>query len=498
MRSVVAGLLLLAVWLQPAFPGPTPVVMQEVICILALCFAFWVVRSSQSKLSTTFMVAGVWAAVASALIGLTQYFGYADGLQPWDAWAGKGQAFANLRQRNQLATLLAMGLSAWLWWQQQYIPSNPTALKRLGLVALSWLSLALLATAAAATGSRTGLLQWGLLAGLAFMWRRGRRVTLVALLIYGVAAFLLPLAANLDPAHSGILGRASEAPAGCSSRLVLWSNVLHLIAQKPWLGWGWGELDYAHFTTLYSGERFCEIMGNAHNLPLHLAVELGVPLALAFCGTVVWLVLRAKPWREQNATRQLAWSVLAVIGLHSLLEYPLWYGPFQLATVLAIWMLWTTQPSQSSISQDLTVKKSLVHWPIALAFTAILAGSYAAWDYWRISQIYLSASQRAQAYREDTLAKISDSWLFRDQVRFAELGITPLTASNAEHIHALATDLLHFSPETMVVEKLIESASLLGKDDEVAYFIPRYRAAYPQDFARWSQANASGAGHKTP
>jgi hypothetical protein len=50
----------------------------------------------------------------------------------------------------------------------------------------------------------------------------------------------------------------------------------------------------------------------------------------------------------------------------------------------------------------------------------------------------------------------------------------------------------------MVVEKLIESASLLGKDDEVAYCLPRYRAAYPRDYARWSQSIASGAGHKAP
>jgi hypothetical protein len=356
----------------------------------------------------------------------------------------------------------------------------------------------LLVSADVASGSRTGLLQLLLLLALGLVWRQGRATMLFAVLGYAVAAIALPHLAGLDPAHSGILGRASEAPAGCSSRLVLWSNVLHLISLRPWLGWGWGELDHAHFTTLYPGERFCEILGNAHNLPLHLAVTLGVPIALAFCGALVWLVVRAKPWREQDATRQLAWSVLAVIGLHSLLEYPLWYGPFQLATVLVVWMLWPTRPSQSLLSKDQPANKARVQWPMALASIAILAGSYASWDYWRISQIYLPAAQRAEAYRDNTLAKISDSWLFRDQVHFAELGITPLTAANAEHIHALATELLHFSPETMVVEKLLESASLLGKDDEVAYYLPRYRAAYPQDFARWSQANASGASHKAP
>ena len=422
-------------------------------------------------------------------MGMLQYIGTAEIFNPLINYVQAGQAYANLRQRNQLATLLAIGCSALLWWQTQGMPNR-----------LKAICLGLLVAAAAATGSRTGLLQLLLLLALAVNWRRARMTMAVALLGYALAAVLLPIAANLDPMQSGILGRVEQAPAGCSSRLTLWSNVLHLIAQKPWFGWGWGELDYAHFVTLYPGERFCEILGNGHNLPLHLAVELGVPFALLVCGTLVWLVMRTKPWREQDPTRQLAWSVLAVIGLHSLLEYPLWYGPFQLATVLAVWMLWSTRPSAKE-TQEVDEKAASIStrkWSMALALSMLAALSFVAWDYWRISQIYLPVSARAAAYREDTLAKIQGSWLFQNQVQFAELGVTPLTQANAEHIHTLALNMLHFSPETMVAEKLIESASLLGKDEEVRFYMQRYKAAYPLDFERWTQANASGARYKTP
>jgi O-antigen ligase len=113
--------------------------------------------------------------------------------------------------------------------------------------------------------------------------------------------------------------------------MTLWSNVLELIGQKPWFGWGWGRLDYAHYMHLYEGARFCDILDNAHNLPLHLAVELGVPMALILCGAALWSTWRSRPWRESDPLRQLAWTVLAVLALHSLLEYPLWYGPFQMA-----------------------------------------------------------------------------------------------------------------------------------------------------------------------
>jgi O-antigen ligase len=169
-------------------------------------------------------------------------------------------------------------------------------------------------------------------------------------LLIGLIAggLVLNLILGRDPNATGVLARLQDIESSCQSRRVLWANVVHLIAQKPLLGWGWGELDYAHFVTLYPGPRFCDILDNAHNLPLHLAVELGVPFALLVSALATWLILRQKPWRESDPIRQLAWAVLALIGLHSLLEYPLWYGPFQMAVVLAAWMLWQTSGVQSS------------------------------------------------------------------------------------------------------------------------------------------------------
>ncbi|MCX8520931.1 MAG: Wzy polymerase domain-containing protein, partial [Rhodoferax sp.] len=318
---------------------------------------------------------------------------------------------------------------------------------------------------------------------------------LLVLLSYLLAAWLLPLSLGLDPLQSAILGRLQEDSAPCSSRLTLWSNVLHLIAQKPWLGWGWGELKYAHFSTLYPGARFCEILGNAHNLPLHLAVELGLPVAVLVCGSVLWWVLRQKPWREQHATRQLAWMVLAVIGLHSLLEYPLWYGPFQLATALALWLLWSNRSGAAAAASSVgsAPKRQLA---LSTALTAVLLPmcSYIAWDYWRITQIYQPSYERSAAYKEDTLVKIQASWLFRDSVDFAELGITPLTPANARHIHTLALKMLHYSPESSVLEKLIESARLLGYTAEADFYALRYQRAYPAAYAEWVQKQGGQGG----
>jgi hypothetical protein len=313
---------------------------------------------------------------------------------------------------------------------------------------------------------------------------------IAALLAYALAIWALPLLLGNPSASMGAVGRLQAGEHGCSSRLVLWSNVLHLIAQKPWTGWGWGELGYAHFIALYPGERFCDILDNAHNLPLHLAVELGIPVAALFCLAVFWAFARARPWRETDPTRQLAWAVLALIGLHCLVEYPLWYGPFQMAAGLCIWLLWprlapAMQPPRGR-DQSAGVMRLAMLAGCVLSL-ALLA--YAAWDYWRVSQIYLDPAERAPAYRENTLQKIQPSWLFANQVKFAELGTEELRVDNAAHMRELTLGLLHFSAEPRVVERLIESDIVLGRDGEARFYLERYKAAFAQAHAQWAQQN---------
>jgi len=468
-------------WLNPFSPGPSPAVMPWLLSLG--CFALvllWAARVPLAKVAAT---AWLVAALLSAVLGLLQYFGATAPFGPWVNNPGIGEAFANLRQRNQFATLINMGLAALLWWVAQSERSTPLA--RPSLAAL--LAAVFLAFANAASSSRTGLVQLLLLSAMVWVWSRSApganqsarlRLLWVAVLAYGIAALTLPVLVGHNLATNGILARLHDGGPTCASRLTLWTNVLHLIGQKPWFGWGWGELDFAHFITLYPGVRFCEILDNAHNLPLHLAVELGLPVAVAVCAGAVGLTLRARPWREPDATRQLAWAVLALIVLHSLLEYPLWYGPFQIAFGLSLWLLWRRRDQfPAGVAAGSPV----------LAIGLIAIAAYAAWDYQRISQIYLTPSLRSQAYRENTLEKLGNSWLFQNQLDFAELTTSALTRANAAHLNALAKTLLHFSPEPRVIETLIESAALLGRMDEAQFYQLRYRAAFPESYAHWAK-----------
>lgn len=486
MRDVPPFFLIGLPWLTPFSFGPTSAVVPLLFSWLCLALLIGLAgaisqRRDANMLTSTVALAWIFAAGLSSVLGLLQYFGATAVFGQWVNATPLGEAFANLRQRNLFASLTNIGLLALIWWRVQ----TGVASLHPGVV---WpIAMALLLGAGnAASSSRTGLLQMVLIALLVVLWGRLNeqtvcRVVLAAGTGYVLALIALPWLIGADPGTSGAVARLQAGDSACSSRLTLWGNVLHLISQKPWLGWGWGELDYAHFITLYPGERFCAILDNAHNLPLHLAVELGVPAALLICGGALWLAWRAKPWREKDATRQLAWGVLAVILLHSMLEYPLWYGPFQTAFGLCLWLVWQSRSGLAQVTHGAlgSDRPSVRIGLVLISSTLMAAIAYAAWDYRRISQIYLTPATRSAAYRYDTLSKIENSWLFQNQVRFAELTTTPLTAENAPRLHALALQLLHFSPEPRVVEKLIDSAVLMGNDVETQFYRIRFQAAFP-------------------
>jgi O-antigen ligase len=414
------------------------------------------------------------AAVISAILGILQYVGWARELSPWVNQPLKGDAFANLRQRNQFASLTSIGLVAVLGW---VAAQSKTHNMSRSAWTLAWVLINVLAAGVACTVSRTGAMQWALVGVLmaAWGWRSAKHdeafskgliwLALASPVLVAVWSVLMPWAALQTTGEWGasmilrVTGQAQDY-AACGGRRVLWANVLALISQHPWLGWGWGETDYAHFMTGYSSLRFCDMLDNAHDFPLHLALEFGLPFALAVMAVFGVWILRRTPWREQQAWRVMAWCLLLVLGLHSLLEYPLWYGPFQMTLGLAIGLLWAPHNAQT----DVDAYTERQEGPMLVAALLFIGCLYAAWDFNRVGQIYRQAASRDAAYKDNPLHHAKQSWLFKNQADFAEVTTQTVTADNAAELYPQALRLMHYSPEARVVQRVIDSGKLLGHD----------------------------------
>ncbi len=521
LASLVLAFVLFLPWLLNPSWGPSPIVLQTALSAAAGLVWFVLPPAQRGDMAGAVALSWLAAAAVNAAIAIAQYFGGVHDSSLLISGASYGEAYGNLRQRNQAATLFALGLAAAF-----YLFARVRGVARTGATLALVLAVALISAACALTSSRTGLLQWLILGGLAFVapwvWGADRRWRLwgaLALGSYLLALLALPALAQWWTGQSPttLMGRMAT-DLGCVSRKVLWRNALTLIAQHPWTGWGLGEMDYAHHVTLYPGERFCLIVDNAHNLFLQVAVELGLPAAALMTAVMAWGLWKGRPWAERAPGRLLAWAGLGAVMLHSLVEYPLWYGPFELAALLALSLLFALRrepagqaagrsaalgapASGSATGPALGLPEApgaaqSAAWEaprLALCGLALAALAYGLWDYHRISQLYLAEADRAPGYRHDALAQARGSWLFASQVAFAEFTTTPLTPANARAMADLGERVMHYSPEPQVAEKLVEAWRLAGDEGHANWHEIRFRVAFPEEYAAWRREPASAA-----
>ncbi len=474
--QLALGTALALAWILNPYYGPSPIIVQALIAGAVVLLWFLLRPALPQSAAGLLAVSWLAAALFNAGVGLAQYAGLINESTLWFSASLGGEVYGNLRQRNQLATLLAIGLASAF-----YLLTQVQGRARAGLAA----GVALLSVVCALTSSRTGMLHWIVLCGVALLvplwgapgwWRRW---AVLAAGSYGITMALAP--------------KMIERVAGgesCVSRKVLWQNALHLSSERPWTGWGPGMLDYAHYATLYPGERFCLIVDNAHNLILHAAVELGWPFALLLLGALIALVVFGRPWRERAPYRLLGWAVGGLILLHSFVEYPLWYGPFQVALLLAAVLLWPRRVPAAPGPMPRAWRAGWVLGAVALG--------YVAWDYHRISQIYLPLEERSAFYPVSGSVTAQGSVLFKGQVDFATFTTRPLTQANAARMADLGERVLHYSPEPQVVEKLINALLLLGEKERAAWHQARFQAAFPDEYAQWASRPRAAVAASAP
>lgn len=388
-------------------------------------------------LLTAFHVSWVLVGLASTAVALVQVFApqWADG--QWIARSGlTGRAVGNLRQPNHLATLL-------LWSVAALVPLHEacrgTSRARLATVA-AWVAAALLLFGVMLSGSRTGLLGVGVLAAWGLLDRRlsgAARALLLATPLLCAAGWVLlewAAAAQSGPAALGAATRVGERDAS-GGRFSIWRDTLALIAQHPWRGVGFGEFNFA-WTLTPSPTRHPAFFDHTHNLPLQLAVELGLPMALLVLGLLGWALRQAfdrsrRAAGAEGAALRTAFVMVLLMALHSQLEYPLWYAYFLLPTALA----WGLCLSAGTIAtRDAVASPANGRWAGA-AGLAVLAGALAmVADYRRAVVIFAPGDSAAPL-----AARIEHgrgSWFFAHHADYALVTIsdaTPAEFGRAPH-----------------------------------------------------------------
>lgn len=336
LRSLIAVPLLLAgmAWAAvPATAGLPGLALADSVALFAAGAVLLGLRAARAVdpggTARTFLAA--WAAAALLNAGLALLELAAPQALGLAGPPAGGRAVGWVRQSNVLGLLMVQGVIAL------------AALRAMGRLPRGLLAPAglLLMAGLAASGSRTGLLASGLLLAWGLLDAR-LPASLRRLLVLLPLVLLLFWALRMAGAEPG---QASGVRTDLGSpRWTLWQDAWALIRAQPLLGVGWNNFNFAW--TLSPGlPAGGHAFTHAHNLPLHLAVELGLPLALLVLGLLAhagWTLGRAGPPSQPEApdapaaVHTAAGLLILSAALHSLTEFPLWHGHL-LALHAACW-----------------------------------------------------------------------------------------------------------------------------------------------------------------
>jgi hypothetical protein len=101
-----------------------------------------------------------------------------------------------------------------------------------------------------------------------------------------------------------------------------------------------------------------------------------------------------------------------------------------------------------------------------------------------VSRLYSIEAARAVVFDPFDELQYHDIFLFVNEVAFSRLA-QPVKNGRAEDQYALAQQLLHYSAEPRVIERVLETAQQSGRADEVAFYKARYAQAFPERFIEW-------------
>lgn len=263
--------------------------------------------------------------IACSVIGFAQHLGSYAFLGRYITVAAKARVWGNLAQANHLADYMTLGLAslAYLYATRRLRLVYAVSAGAFGLYILSL------------TGARAPwvfLALFSLLAGGFYAAERSavnRRLLLVSVLalagLYLVPLLIAALQPSADSVPVTASGRLAQTLA-IEQRPAIFHRAWLMFLSAPTLGVGFRQFGWHNFL-LDAGVGERGFTDNAHNLILHVMAEFGaLGLAALLLGIVPWVlgVLR------QPRSPALWWllALAAVLAVHSMVEYPLWYAFF--------------------------------------------------------------------------------------------------------------------------------------------------------------------------
>jgi O-antigen ligase len=391
-----------------------------------------------------------------------------------------GGAIANVGQQNHLATLLSLAIAslAFLFVKQRISAW------------LAWPLFTFLLSGVALTSSRSAWIFVVLitLTALAFQrWQakehqsihgassqRLRVLLMLPVLFYVLQIGLpyLPTEKSITTTNQRLVQLAQNKD---SPRLQIYTTSWYIYTSNPLLGAGFGQMAWQDLT---HAERVPQLKGTvaqAHNILLQFLAETGV------IGTAVLLVcLLAFFLRVKSASitpeRWLWWLMLAIIGAHAMLEYPLSYIHFLALTALLVGAGDMQSLSLKSFRPQLLFTIFAMLWVVSLVQTF---HDYRAIDYWFHESRKATFTKESFDKMFKQLKPISVLSPFAhqaDNIIFASL---PTNKDNIKEKLEVAQRLLKINYSALLAYNYVTLLALNGQHETAKHHLNKVYLRYP-------------------
>ncbi|MBF7696111.1 PglL family O-oligosaccharyltransferase [Acinetobacter rathckeae] len=286
---------------------------------------------TKNSLLNAVYIAFFVASLFSSCLAIFQWLGVFKG-QPWIMGFTGNRPYANIGQFNQLSTLLSLGLLSGLYFFERAI------LKRNIFIISSCLFL----FAMALSQSRTGWLIITFCFIFVMVWQNKMDLKsnykdfIFLTLFYILAILVLPSLNHLLAPYFDIapISSASERISSGYLRLDIWNQMIHAVMKQPLWGYGWNQTSVAQAQVIdvYKGYEWAS---SAHNLFLDIIVWCGLPLGSIVVLYILWIYKNLFN-HIVNLETLIIFLIVSALGIHSMLEFPLYYMYFLLPLGLLI------------------------------------------------------------------------------------------------------------------------------------------------------------------
>ena len=330
----------------------------------------------------------------------------------WIYYIDAGQAYSgNIGQRNLLAHYLSWGILASTYLVYQ---------KRLSVIT-GWVFITFQAALLGAVNSKTLILYMFMilvLLAITRIWQKQLSKSVVKILILTVIlviafqAITLPV---INTLQDNLIGNISSIERftnnpDYNSRLTEWYKAWLIFLEDPWFGSGWGSYGYEGFIQSSDPHFAANPYGNSlfshsHNLIFNLLSEVGIIGASIILGGFGYVLkpLFTSKWQAETVFIS---SMLIVSGIHSLVEFPLWYTHFFIVFIVLLAILISTltidSPSTYLVPSS-TLKSSILM--ISIAYSLLTIQLY--YNYLQMEQ-YTYTSDKNEKERIATAQNILD------------------------------------------------------------------------------------------